>query len=147
MPRPMTEQERQAFLAQPTPAVLSVVRDNGRPPLAVPVWYCYHNGVFYFFTGIGGRKSHKDRLIEKAGVLTLNVQHPEVPYKYVTVEGTVVRVDQPPSAEKMLLVASRYLPQDLAQGFVEAELANPGSQLRLYTVRPDRWLTADFTDG
>jgi nitroimidazol reductase NimA-like FMN-containing flavoprotein (pyridoxamine 5'-phosphate oxidase superfamily) len=128
--------------------VLSVTSDDGRPPLAVPVWYGYQpGGDVYFFTGASGRRARKAALIEKAGVLSLTVQNPEVPYKYVTVEGTVVRADRPPAAEQMLAVAGRYLPAEMAQGFVEAELSRPDSHLVLYTVRPDRWLTADFTDG
>ena len=50
------------------------------------------------------------------------------------------------SAEQMLTVARRYLPEEAAQAFVRAELARPGSELVLFTVRPDRWLTADFSD-
>lgn len=43
-------------------------------------------------------------------------------------------------------VARRYLPEEYAQGFVEAELTHPTSQLVLFTVRPDRWLSFDFAD-
>jgi hypothetical protein len=72
------------------------------------------------------------------------VQRDDFPYKYVTVEGTVVQVDQPPSARQMLSIARRYLPEDQAQGFVAAELEHPQSKLVLFTIRPDRWLTFDF---
>jgi nitroimidazol reductase NimA-like FMN-containing flavoprotein (pyridoxamine 5'-phosphate oxidase superfamily) len=147
MPRQMTDQERKEFLAEPHVAVLSVASDDGRPPLTVPVWYGYHpGGNVTFFTGTQGRKARKTRLIVKAGVLSLAVQREEFPYKYVTVEGTVVGEDRPPSAEQMLAVARRYLPEEAARGFVEAELEHPSSQLVLFTIRPDRWLTADFTD-
>ena len=80
-------------------------------------------------------------------MLSLSVQREEFPYKYVTVEGTVVQVDRPPSAEQMLAVARRYLPEEAAQGFVKAELQHPSSELVLFTIRPDRWLTADFAEG
>ena len=147
MPRQMTEQERQEFLAEPRVAVLSVATDNDRPPLTVPLWYGYEpGGNISFFTGTQGRKARKTRLIQRAGVLSLLVQREVFPYKYVTVEGTVVGTDRPPSAEQMLAVARRYLPEEAAQGFVEAELENPGSELVLFTIRPDRWLTADFSD-
>jgi nitroimidazol reductase NimA-like FMN-containing flavoprotein (pyridoxamine 5'-phosphate oxidase superfamily) len=42
--RPMTEQERQEFVAGPHVAVLSVASDGGRPPHATPVWYAYEPG-------------------------------------------------------------------------------------------------------
>lgn len=147
MPRPMTEPEREAFLAEPRVAVLSVAADDDRPPLTVPVWYGYQpGGNLTFYTGTQGRKARKTSLIRKAGVLSLSVQHDEFPYKYVTVEGTVVAVDQPPSAARMLAIARRYLPEEQAEGFIQAELDHPGPDLVLFTIRPDRWLTADFSD-
>jgi uncharacterized protein len=147
MPRPLTEQERQAFLAEPRVGVLSVASDDDRPPLTVPIWYGYQpGGNITFFTGTQGRKARKTRLIRKAGVVSLSVQHDQVPYKYVTVEGTVVQIDQPPSAEQALAVVRRYLPEEYAQGFVKAELERPAPSFVLFTIRPDRWLTFDFSD-
>jgi len=146
MPRPLTEHERQAFLADRHVATLSVASDSDRPPLTVPVWYGYQpGGHLTFFTGSQGRKARKSRLIEKAGVLSLSVQHEEPPYRYVTIEGTVVRTDRPPSAEQLLAIVRRYLPEGMAQGFVREELGRADSELVLYTVRPDRWLTFDFS--
>jgi uncharacterized protein len=78
--------------------------------------------------------------------VSLVVHREEFPYEYVTVEGTVVQTDTPPSAEQMLAIVRRYLPEEAAQSFVTAELTHPGSELVLFTVRPDRWLTADFAD-
>lgn len=145
MPRPLTEHEREAFLAERHVATLSVASDSDRPPLTVPVWYGYQpGGNLTFFTGSQGRKARKSRLIEKAGVLSLSVQREELPYRYVTVEGTVVQTDRPPSAEQLLAVVRRYLPEEMAQGFVQGELGRADSELVLYTVRPDRWLTFDF---
>ncbi len=147
MPRQMTEKERQEFLAEPHVAVLSVASGADRPPHTTPVWYAYEpGGDVTFFTGTQGRKSRKSSFIQRAGVLSLTVQQEEFPYRYVTVEGTVVGEDRPPSAEQMLAVARRYMPEDHAQGFVEAELAYPTPEFVLFTVRPDRWLTFDFAD-
>ena len=147
MPGPMTEQEREAFLAAPHVGVLSVASDDARPPLTVPIWYGYEpGGTITCFTGTFGNKARKTRLIEQAGVLSLCVQREEPPYQYVTVEGTVVQQDQPPSAARMLAIARRYLPEEHAQGFVQGALADPGDTLVLFTIRPDRWLTFDFSD-
>ncbi len=141
----MNEQKRQAFLAEPHVGVLSVASDNGRPPLTIPIWYGYRpGGNLTFFTGTQGRKARKTGLIEKAGVVSLCVQREDFPYKYVTVEGAVIGTDRPPSAEQMLAVVRRYLPEDQARGFVEGELAHPGSTLVLFTIRPERWLAAYF---
>jgi nitroimidazol reductase NimA-like FMN-containing flavoprotein (pyridoxamine 5'-phosphate oxidase superfamily) len=145
MPRRMTEQERQEFLAGPHIGVLSVAAGDDRPPHTTPIWYGYEpGGNITFFTGTQGRTSRKTGLIETAGVLSLSVQREEFPYKYVTVEGTVIGIDTPPAAEQMLAIVGRYLPEEATQGFVEAELGHPGSGPVLFTVRPDRWLTFDF---
>ena len=143
--RPMTERERQEFLAGPHVAVLSIARDGGRAPHSTPVWYAYKpGGDVTFFTGTQGRRSRKAELIGKAGAVSLTVQQEEFPYRYVTVEGTVVSEDRLPSAEQALTVARRYLPEEHAQGFVEAELGHPAPEFVLFTVRPDRWLTFNF---
>jgi uncharacterized protein len=145
MPCQMTEDEREEFLTAPHIGVLSVAAGDGRPPHTTPVWYGYEpGGSITFFTGTQGRRSRKTGLIEAAGVLSLSVQQQEFPYKYVTVEGTVVASEQPPTAEQMLAIVGRYLPDEATQGFVEAELGHPGSGPVHFTVRPDRWLTFDF---
>ncbi len=146
MPRPMTEKERQEFLAEAHVGVLSVA-DGERPPHATPVWYAYEpGGDLTFFTGTQGRRSRKAGLVEGAGVVSLTVQREEFPYRYVTVEGTVVAVDRPPAAEQALAIARRYMPEEAAVGFVEAELGDPSGEFVLFEIRPDRWLTFDFAD-
>jgi hypothetical protein len=148
MPRRMTESEREEFLAEPRTAIISVAADGGRPPLAVPIHYAYEpGGDITFFTNTQRRTSRKSRLIERAGGrLTLTVQHPEWPYRYVTVECTVVRTDQPPSTEQILAVARPFMPEEAAQGLAASEVDDPESTMVLYTARPDRWLAMDFGD-
>jgi nitroimidazol reductase NimA-like FMN-containing flavoprotein (pyridoxamine 5'-phosphate oxidase superfamily) len=47
----MTVREREAFLAEPRVAVLSVAGEGGRPPLAAPSFYAYEpGGDVSFFT-------------------------------------------------------------------------------------------------
>jgi nitroimidazol reductase NimA-like FMN-containing flavoprotein (pyridoxamine 5'-phosphate oxidase superfamily) len=148
VPRRLTEQERDDFLSGVHVAVISVAREGGEPPLAVPLWYGYQRGGnFTFFTGTQGRKARKTELIRKAGVVSLTVQQESFPYRYVAVAGTVIGADAPPSEEQMLGIVRRYLPEDAARGFVQAELALPDSPLTLFTVQPDRWDTADFSEG
>jgi nitroimidazol reductase NimA-like FMN-containing flavoprotein (pyridoxamine 5'-phosphate oxidase superfamily) len=104
----MTEQERQEFVAGPHVAVLSVASDGSRPPHATPVWYAYERGGdVTFFTGTQGRRSRKAELIGRAGSASLTVQREDFPYAYVTVEGTVVGEERPPSAERALAIAGR----------------------------------------
>jgi nitroimidazol reductase NimA-like FMN-containing flavoprotein (pyridoxamine 5'-phosphate oxidase superfamily) len=147
MARRMTEKERQEFLAEPRIGVLSVARGGDRPPHSTPVWYAYEPGAdVTFFTGTQGRKSRKAELVRKAGVLSLTVQREEFPYGYVTVEGTVVGEDRQPPVERAFAVARRYMAEEAAEGFVRAEIGHPAGEFVLFTVRPDRWLTFDFSD-
>jgi nitroimidazol reductase NimA-like FMN-containing flavoprotein (pyridoxamine 5'-phosphate oxidase superfamily) len=142
----MTDTERDAFLAEPHVAVLAIPRGN-RPPHTSPVWYHYQpGGNVTFFTGTQGRKSRKAQLIEQAGVVSLCVQQETFPYKYVTVEGTIMQIDRPPTSEQALAIVRRYLPQLQAQGFVAAELDHPTGEFVLYSVRPDHWHSLDFSD-
>ncbi len=142
----LSEHDREAFLAEPHIGVLSVASDGDRPPLAVPIWYGYEpGGTISFFTGTQGRRARKTRLIENAGVASLTVQKDSFPYKYVTVEGTIISIDRPPSPDQMLAIVRRYLPGAQAKGMVDSELNDPSENLVLFTMRPDRWLTADFS--
>ncbi len=143
----LTKAEREAFLAGNHVGVLSVAREVGRAPLTVPVWYAYEpGGDLSFFTSTDGHVSPKVELIRKAGMVSFCVQQEAQPYRYVTIEGSVVGDDQPPSETQMLAIAGRYLPEEVAAGFVAAELGRADSQVVVFTIRPDRWFTADFGD-
>ena len=139
--KPFTEPERQQFLADKHVAVLSVAATDGRPPASVPIWYDYvPGGNIRINTGASARKS---RLIELAGAVTLVVQREEPPYQYVVVEGTVVETARPTPLEVREAIAIRYLGEEGGRAFVRSL---EGSESVLFTVRPDRWLTADFSD-
>lgn len=137
----LSEAERQEFLADKHVAVLSVAATDGRPPATVPIWYDYTpGGNIRINTGSSSRKA---RLIERAGAVTLVVQQEELPYKYVVVEGTVVETTRPAPADVLEAVAVRYLGEEGGRAFVRSM---EGVEEVLYTIRPDRWLSADFTD-
>jgi uncharacterized protein len=57
----------------------------------------------------------------------MTVQNPEWPYRYVSVECTVVRSDRPPSADQILAIARRFMPEEVAQGLAASELGDPES--------------------
>src|SRR5947209_20506330 len=139
--RSFSETERQEFLADKHVAVLSVAATDGRPPASVPIWYDYTpGGDIRIGTGASSRKA---RLIERAGVVTLVVQREEPPYQYVTVEGTVIDVANPAPGEVLEAMAVRYLGEEGGHAFVRSM---EGVEEVLYTIRPDRWVTADFSD-
>jgi uncharacterized protein len=140
MPRNFTEVEREQFLAGKHVAVLSVAATDGRPPASVPIWYDYTpGGNILINTGAARRKA---RLIEEVGAVTVAVQREELPYQYVVVEGTVVDVTTPTPHEIRETIAIRYLGEELGRQFVRGV---DDGQTVLFTIRPDRWLTADFS--
>ncbi|RDI64782.1 pyridoxamine 5'-phosphate oxidase family protein [Nocardia pseudobrasiliensis] len=141
MPRTFTESERQKFLADKHVAVLSVAADDGRPPASVPIWYDYTpGGDILVNTGAARRKA---RLIQQAGVVTLVVQREEPPYQYVIVEGTVVDAATPAPYDTRVAIASRYLGPEAGRAFADGM---DGTASVLFTIRPDRWLSADYAD-
>jgi uncharacterized protein len=145
MARALTTDERENFLAQPHVGVLSVVSDDDRPPLTVPVWYSYSpGGAITFFTGTQGRAARKTRLLDRAGKFSFCVQQAEFPYKYVTAECTVVKADSQPAVADVVAITSRYLPEDAALGFAEGEIGNSAGTFVLFTAQPERWLSFDF---
>jgi PPOX class probable F420-dependent enzyme len=132
-----TEPERQDFLAAKHVAVLSVDATDGRPPASVPIWYDYTpGGNIRINTGASSRKA------KRAGAVTLVVQDEEPPYQYVVVEGTVIDTTTPAPLEVREEIAIRYLGEEGGREFVRG-LDSQNSVL--FTVRPDRWLTADFS--
>ncbi|MBV9092249.1 MAG: pyridoxamine 5'-phosphate oxidase family protein [Mycobacteriaceae bacterium] len=140
MPKDFTEAERQDFLAEKHVAVLSVAATDGRPPASVPIWYDYTpGGNIRINTGASRRKA---KLIERAGAVTLVVQREELPYQYVAVEGTVVDAVTPSPLEVREAIAIRYLGETGGRQFARAL---DGRESVLFTVRPDRWFTADYS--
>jgi uncharacterized protein len=135
-----TEPQRQEFLTGKHVAVLSVAATDGRPPASVPIWYTYTpGGNILVNTGVTSRKT---KLIEHAGVVTLVVQREEPPYQYVVVEGTVIDTTTPAPLEIRESIAIHYLGEEGGRAFVQGMADRPGV---LFTIRPDRWITADFS--
>ena len=135
-----TETQREEFLADKHVAVLSVAATNGRPPASAPMWYGYTpGGNILVNTGV---KARKTALIERAGVVTLTVQREEPPYQYVVVEGTVIDATTPAPLDVREAIAIRYLGEEGGRAFVQGMADQPGI---LFTIRPDRWITADFS--
>lgn len=131
-----SETERQGFLAANHVGVLCVAADD-RP--SVPIWYGYTPGDNILIdTGAGSRKA---RLVERVGAVTLVVAREEPPYQYMVVEGTVIDITSPTPLDVREAIAIRYLGEEAGRAFV----AGMDGDRVLFTIRPDRWLTADFS--
>ena len=135
-----SETERQEFLAARHVGVLSVAAHDGRPPSSVPIWYGYAPGGNILVNT--GSSSRKAKLIERAGAVTLVVQLEEPPYQYVVIEGTVVETTTPTPPDVREAIAIRYLGEEGGRAFVQGM---DSQQTVLFTIRPDRWITADFS--
>ncbi|CPW94137.1 Putative pyridoxamine 5'-phosphate oxidase-related protein [Mycobacteroides abscessus] len=132
-------EERQAFLAEPHVAAISVSAGVGRGPLTVPIWYYYTaGGELWIPTGKGSRKH---QLIEAAGRLTLMVDRERPTVRYVSVEGPVTKIEAL-AHDQHRQVAARYIPEELLEGYLKyAE--SYGEQIAVY-VSPEHWLSADL---
>jgi len=138
--RSFSDAEHQEFLAAKHVAVLSVEAADGRPPASAPIWYDYvPGGNVRISTSPNTRKA---RLIELAGAVTLVVQREEPPYQYVVVEGTVVETTSPSPMDVRDAIAIRYLGEERGRAFVR-DIEPPDNVL--ISIRPDRWLSADFS--
>jgi Pyridoxamine 5'-phosphate oxidase len=139
----LSVRDREAFLAEPHVAALSVSASEGRAPWTLPIWYQYApGGEAWILTEAGSRKA---RLIEAAGRFTLMVDRVIPTVRYVSVEGPVARI-LPGTDEQLREIASRYLPPDKVQAYIDFAEAELGEQVAIY-LRPERWLTADLGPG
>lgn len=139
----LSVRDREAFLAEPHVAALSVSAGQGRGPFSVPVWYQYApGGEAWVLTPAA---SGKVRLIETAGRFTLMVERVMPTVRYVSVEGPVTRIV--PGTDALLgEIAARYLPPDKARAYIEWAQEELGEHVAIY-LRPQRWLTADLGPG
>ncbi|MFJ3876942.1 pyridoxamine 5'-phosphate oxidase family protein [Streptomyces sp. NPDC090077] len=138
--RPMTREEREAFLAEPYVGILSVAAEPGRAPLTTPIWYAYRpGGSVTVITSPGARKT---RLIGEAGRFALCAQVADVEdYRYVTVEGPVTGIG-PASERERFDMAARYM-GEAAAGYVNATREEAADYVAI-RMRPERWNTFDF---
>ena len=123
-----------------SPGIVSVTED-GRGPLAVPVWYHYAPGGEVVFAT--GDTSRKLRLLRRAVRASLCVQTETAPYLYVSVEGPVTfgAVDFERHTREM---AIRYLGAELGEGYLAAVYPDGVTSEVLVRLRPERWASADF---
>jgi PPOX class probable F420-dependent enzyme len=135
----MTETERQEFLAGLHVGVLGLERSDG-PPLVVPVWYSYEPGGDVEV--LTSASSLKGRLAAAAGRASLCAQQEELPYKYVTVEGSVEIDELGDDAKAAVLpMAIRYLGEEMGRGYAAGDTAADEIRIR---IRPERWFSVDY---
>lgn len=142
MALPMTQEEREAFLAELHVGVIGIAR-SGRAPLTVPIWYVYEpGGELWIMVETG---SAKHRLIDREGRFSLCVQSETPPYKFVSIEGPVTNIRPSDKDSDERLMARRYLGKKLGDVYIEVSKTDPTNRPGLIvTMRPESWFTSDF---
>ena len=139
----MSKAEREAFLAATHVGIVSVADEDGRAPLSIPVWYTYEPGGRIVF--LTEAKSKKVRLLRKSGRATFVAQTETLPYRYVTVEGSVSFEAKYDPRKEIDAVAIRYLGPELGKKYVaQTKEFYAAAEQVLVTIRPERWASADF---
>lgn len=138
----MTKPEREAFLADLHVGVIAIA-EKDRGPLTAPIWYGYEpGGELWILTERGSRKG---RLLQEAGRFSLVAQTETPPYKYVSVEGPITSIEKPDLERDERPMAHRYLGQKLGDGYIEATRGDGDVDNILVKMRPQRWLTTDYS--
>jgi nitroimidazol reductase NimA-like FMN-containing flavoprotein (pyridoxamine 5'-phosphate oxidase superfamily) len=135
----MTKSERENFLSDLHVGIFSISRD-GRAPLTAPIWYSYQPGA-NILVGMG-RNSRKGKLLRKGGWVCLCVQDEAPPYKYVSVEGVVVKIESTDTDRDTRPMAIRYLGE--AMGNQYADQSNDEGSIQV-EIEPRVWLTTDYS--
>jgi len=136
----MTREERDTFLAGLHVGILSINRE-GRGPLTAPIWYSYEPGG-NVLVGMG-RDSRKGKLITEGTWISLCVQDEAPPYKYVTVEGPVVKVEDTNTDRDTRPMAIRYLGADLGNQYADQSSDENSIQVQ---IEARHWLTTDYSN-
>lgn len=143
MSRTMTKAEREQFLADVRVGMISIAED-GRGPLTVPIWYGYTPGEELFvWMGVESRKAI---LLRQAGRFSLCVQTEQQPYQYVSVEGPITSIEPVDLERDARPLAHRYLGSEAGDVYIaeSASSITDGQQI-VVRMRPERWLSADYT--
>jgi nitroimidazol reductase NimA-like FMN-containing flavoprotein (pyridoxamine 5'-phosphate oxidase superfamily) len=135
----MSRSEREKFLAAVHVGAISIARPDG-PPLTVPVWCQYEPGGEVRVQT--GPESLKYRLLDAAREFSLLVQDETPPYKYVSVSGPVVAVEQETSQQDRESMARRYFDGEALAGYLKAI---EGSRIVTLRMRPQRWHSTDLS--
>ena len=129
--------EREAFLAEPRVAVVSIARD-GRPPLSVPIWYAYTPGgeVGLWMEA----DTAKARALTASRAYSLVVHDEQRPYRYVSVSGPVTRMSPIAWETELLPLIRRYLGGADADRYIAALGGPAGVADDLFVcMRPTHW--------
>ncbi len=129
--------EREAFLAAPRVAVVSIARKT-RAPLSVPIWYAYTAGGEVGLWMEAG--TPKARALAVAGCFSLCVHDEVRPYRYVSVAGPVTSMAPIDWEQELIPLIKRYLSGAEAQTYIASLDGPAGVASNLFVrMRPQHW--------
>lgn len=131
---PLTQEEVDAFLAEPHIAVVATSGPSGKPH-AMPVWYAWRDGKLLFHTGPDSKKLRNLRANPRISVV---VDTRVAPYKAVVIEGRASASAGDPALATE--IAIHYLGERLGRRYVERS----GGTGSLVTVTPEKIISWDY---
>ena len=133
----MSQEEREAFLADLHVGVVSIGR-QGKAPLSAPIWYDYEPGGKVWM--ITGTSSLKAAALADTDQISLVVQTEAPPYQYASVTGTCTTREV--AEGELLAMAVRYLGEEQGQAYAAA--ASGGGDV-IVEFSPETWMTVDYS--
>jgi PPOX class probable F420-dependent enzyme len=110
-------------------ANLATVMPNGSPQVT-PVWIDY-DGKYVLFNSAKGRM--KDKNIRRDPRVSLSIQDPENPYRYLEIRGRVVEITQNGADDHINKLSQKYLGKPVYPG------RQPGEVRVLYKIEPEHF--------
>jgi PPOX class probable F420-dependent enzyme len=92
------------LLERPLFAHLATIRPDGAPQVN-PMW-CKWDGEFLYFTNTTTR--YKYRNVTANPTVSVSINDPDAPYRYLEVRGVVERIDPDPEGKFFTELADRY---------------------------------------
>jgi hypothetical protein len=125
-------------------AILSIPRDEGRPPLTTPIWYDWDGSAFYLQVEATSAKARRILKLGRAPV-SLAIQSEVPPYRYAVVYGTAT-LGLSSDPDLRVRVARRYFGRFAGDQYVQQEIAAGRGEaaLRVITIVPERVTSHDF---
>lgn len=136
----MSQSEREAYLKDLHVGVISIEQADGAP-LSAPIWYDYDPAVGLWI--LTEPNSKKGKALATAQRFTLVAQNETAPlYKYVSVSGPIVEVRVADFEKDTKPMAYRYFDQATADMYLKGSADGTSNY---YLMRPEQWLTLDYT--
>jgi hypothetical protein len=102
-------------------------------------YWCHEPGGEITF--LTYKESRKVKLLQNAGRFSLCVQSEIRPYRYVSVEGLIISLEEADNERDLIPIARRYLGREKGDEYVDATKVDERLIIRM---RPKRWSSADY---